>query len=174
MSAIVWIGFLPLMKFWFPRNMFIHYHALYFSFSLFPKASFLLFLKHLFCCVSVLFPSPSIIFWLWHPKSQSLPRTWSHVVVLHLFLLFPLFLIELGSVMRTPKRTLLRTSLIRWFIRNIRSFCLTFQTLLFPVRLALGVGHLFVRNPQGVPMCLYRSSILTYMPSIPLSLSLLR
>ena len=55
-----------------------------------------------------------------------------------------------------------------------RSFCLTFETLLYPMRLALGDGLLYVRNPRGVPTCSYRSFAPTCMPLIPLYLGLLR
>ena len=48
-----------------------------------------------------------------------------------------------------------------------------FLTLLYSLRLALGVGYLFTRNPRGVPACLYRCSTLTYTLLIPLFLSLL-
>ena len=89
----------------------------------------------------------------------------------HLLLLFPL---EIGSIIQNPKRILRRTFVTRQFIQNTKSFCLIFQTHLFPVHLTLEVGNLFTGNPLGVLACLYRSSTLTYMPSIPLSLSLLR
>ena len=42
-----------------------------------------------------------------------------------------------------------------------------------PSLLALRVGDLFVRNPRGVPACLYKSSTPTYMSSIPLFSDLL-
>ena len=116
-SAIVWIEFLPMMQFTFACHMFMHCHALYISF---PS-----FLSILFCCVFFSFLLP-LVSWLWHPKSQFLPRTRSLVVVLHLLLLFPLFLIELGSIMRTLKRISMRTSLTGWLIRNARSFYLIF------------------------------------------------
>ena len=48
-----------------------------------------------------------------------------------------------------------------------------FLDTLLPMRLALGVGNLFVRNPRGVPACLYRSSTPKYTLLIPLFLSLL-
>ena len=72
-----------------------------------------------------------------------------------------------------PKRILMRTLVTRRFIRNTKSFCLTFQTCLFPKRLALRVGNLFTRNPRGVSVCLYWSSTTTYKPSIALFPSLL-
>lgn len=135
---------------------------------------FYLFPKHIFCCVSFLFLS-FLSFWLWHPKSLFLPRTRSLVVVLLLLLLlFPLFLVEIGSMIQNPKRILRRTLMTGWFTCNAMSFYLIFQTLLYPKHLALGVANLFVRNPRGVPACLYRSSTPTYMLLIPLFLSLLR
>ena len=67
-----------------------------------------------------------------------------------------------------------RTFLIGRFIRNARSFYLIFQTLLYPVRLALGDWFLYVRNSRGVPMCSYKSFTPIYTPSIPLSFGLLR
>ena len=36
MSAIVWIGFLPMMQFSLARNMFMHCHALHFILFFFP------------------------------------------------------------------------------------------------------------------------------------------
>ena len=95
------------------------------------------------------------------------------VLLLLLRLLF-LSLIEWGFMMRTPKRISLRTFVIGRFIRNARSFYLISQTLLFPICIALGVGNLSMRNPWGVPVCSYRSSTPTCMPSIPLSLHLLQ
>ena len=69
--------------------------------------------------------------------------------------------------------TSLKTFLIGRFIRNARLFCLTFQTLLYPMHLALGDGLLYMRNPHGVPMCSYRSFTPTCTPSIPLYLGVL-
>ena len=60
-----------------------------------------------------------------------------------------------------------------WFIPNARSFYLTFQTLLYLVRSALGDGFLYVRNPRDVPTCSYRSFTPTCTQSIPLYLGLL-
>ena len=70
--------------------------------------------------------------------------------------------------------TSLRTSLTKRFIRNARSFCLTFQILLYPMRLALGVGLLHVRYLRGVLMCSFRSFTPTCTPLVPLYLGLLR
>ena len=39
MSAIVWIGFFPMMQFCFARHMFMHFYALLFSFSYFLSIS---------------------------------------------------------------------------------------------------------------------------------------
>ena len=84
---------------------------------------------------------------------------------------FPLILF--GFMMKRHIMTSLRNFLIERFIWNARSFCLISQTLLYPVLLALKDGLLFVRNPQGVPMCSYRSFTPICMPSIPLYLRLL-
>ena len=68
--------------------------------------------------------------------------------------------------------TSLKTFLTERFIWNARSFYLTFQTLLYPMHLALKDGLLYVRNPQGVLTCSYRSFTPTCMPSISLYLGL--
>ena len=85
---------------------------------------------------------------------------------------FPLILF--GSMMKRYIMTSLRTFLTGQFIQNARSFCLISQTLLHPILLALKDGLLFVRNPQGVPTCSYRSFTPICTPSIPLYLGLLR
>ena len=126
-------------------------------------------LKFLLCfcssfCLSLLVSSS------WNPKSMFLLKTqFIMVLYLHLFLLIPF-----GSVMRRHEMTSSRTFLIGRFIRNARSFCLIFQTLLYPVRLALRYGFLYVRNSRGVLTCSYRSFTPICMPLIPLSLNLLR
>ena len=155
-SAVVWIGFLLMMQFLFARNMFMHsaLHIFFFLLSL--------------TLSSTLFFFP----YLWHPKRLFHPRTQSHVMVPFLLLLLPLFQIPLGSVMRSPKKISMRTSLTGQFIRNAKSFCLIFQTLLFLLRLALKVGLLYVRYLRGVPVCSYRSSTPVCTPLIPLCLSL--
>ena len=123
-------------------------------------------LKFLLCfcsslCLSYLVSSS------WHPKSLSLLKT-RFVVVLHLLL----FLLTLfGSVMRRHVLTSLRTFLTGQFIWNAMSFYLIFQTLLFPVLLALRDGFLKTR---GVPTCSYMVFILICTPSIPLCLGLVR
>ena len=76
--------------------------------------------------------------------------------------------------MRRPEMTSLRTSLIGKFIWNAKSFFFTFHTLFYLVRLALGVGLLYMRYLSGVLLCSFRSFTLTCMPSIPLYLGLLR
>ena len=87
--------------------MLMHYHALYFFLSFFPKPCLLL-------CSSFLF-FLYLVSCLWHQRNLFLQRTWSHVVVL-LHLLLPPSLILCGSVMRRPNRTPMRTSLIGQFI----------------------------------------------------------
>ena len=128
----------------------------------------------IFCCVSLFLSfSLDLVTFLWHLKSRFRPRTRSLVVVLLLLLLL-LLLIESGFVMRIPKKISLRNFMTERFIQNARSFGLIFQTLLFPVHLALEVGIIFVRNPRVVLVCSYKSSTPKCMPSIPLFLSLLR
>ena len=113
----------------------------------------------------------SLSFLLWHPRNPFLRRNWYLVMVLPLLFLF---LLEIGSVIQNPKRILRRISTLGWFTWNTKSFYLTFQTLLYPMRLALEVGNLSTRNPLDVLACLYRSFTPTYMSLIPLFLSLLR
>ena len=59
------------------------------------------------------------------------------------------------------------------FNRNTRLFCRTLLTLIYPKSFGLGVGNFYLRDPQGVPSCLFRSFNLTYTTLIPLCLSLL-
>ena len=59
------------------------------------------------------------------------------------------------------------------FIRNAKLSCRTLPTLLSSLSFKLGVGNLFLRDPWGVPSCLYRSFTPIYTTSIPLYLSLL-
>ena len=105
----------------------------------------------------------------WHLKSLFLQKT-RFVMVLHLLLFL---LILFGSMMKRHKMTSLRTFLIGQFIWNAMSFYPIFQTLLYPMCLALGNGFLFVRNSQGAPTCSYRSFNPTCTPLIPLYLGLL-
>jgi len=118
------------MLIFFARYMLMHYHALFLS--------FLSFLSIVSCCVFCLLFS--IVSLTWLPRNLLLRRTQYLVVVLHLLLLFLLFLLEIGVVIRTPKRISIRTFVVGQFIRNAKPFYLTFQTRLFPVHLALGVG----------------------------------
>ena len=61
------------------------------------------------------------------------------------------------------------------FVENVCDLGNSFGTpdTPLPGLLALRVGDLFVRNPRGVPACLYKSSTPTYMSSIPLFSDLL-
>ena len=61
MSAIVWIGFFPMMQFIFAHSMFMHYHALNLSF---PS-----FLSFVLCCVFLFFSS-SLSFLTMAPKNS--------------------------------------------------------------------------------------------------------
>ena len=119
-----------------------HVHALH---VLIP--SFL----HLNVFVVFLFFSLSLLFGLliMVSKSSSLPKTRFVMVLLLLLFLLTLF----SFVMRRHELTSRRTFLTRQFIQNAKSFYLTFQTLLYPVLLALRDGFLFVRKPRGVPTC---------------------
>ena len=135
-------------------------------------------------CIFFFFPMPYLWLWFcvfllclclswlvslsWNLRNLFHLKTRFVVVLLLLFLL-----IQFGSVMRRHEMTSLRTFLTRWFIWNARSFCLTSQTFLYLVHLALGDGFLYVRNPLGVLMCSYRSFTPTCTLSIPLYLSLL-
>ena len=59
------------------------------------------------------------------------------------------------------------------FNRNTRLSCRTLLTLIYLKSFGLGVGNFYLRDPQGVPSCLFRSFNLTYTALIPLCLSLL-
>ena len=144
LSVVVWIGFLPIMHFCFAHYMLMHPHALFFFLILFLRTYFAMFLLLLARLVSL----------TWHLGNLFLRRTRYFVVVLHFLLLFLLFLLKIGFVIKNPKRILMRTSVIGRFTWNSMSFCLIFQTHLFPVCLTLGVGNLFVRNLLDVPVCL--------------------
>ena len=141
MSVVVWIGFLPMML------LFLHvtcscipmHRSFHISIFLSVCLAIFLFLSFLTMAPKKSIPSKNPI---------------SHCVVLLLLLLL-LLLFEIGFVIQNPKRILMRTSITRRFIRNARSFYLTFQTLLYPVCLALGDGLLYLRNPRGVPTCSY-------------------
>ena len=113
-----------------------HVHALH---VLIP--SFL----HLNVFVVFLFFSLSLLFGLliMVSKSSSLPKTRFVMVLLLLLFLLTLF----SFVMRRHELTSRRTFLTRQFIQNAKSFYLTFQTLLYPVLLALKDEFLFVRKP---------------------------
>ena len=123
------------------RNMFMHSHALHIVFLLSYALSLVVF--------SILILSLSLshlVFLSWHLRNLFLLKT-RYVVVplpllLHLVILF-------GFVMRRHEMTSLRTFLTGLFIWNIRSFCLTFQTLLYPMHLAFRDGLLYVRNSRG-------------------------
>ena len=173
-SRIVWLiiscEYYSLVGFYPWCNLFLHIicscNAMHCTSLFFLSWSFLSYCVFCFLFFSLL------VSWLWHPKSLFLPRTQLDVVVL-LHLLF-LSLILLSSMMQNPKRISLRISMTGWFIQNARSFCLTFQKLLFQVHLALEFWNLYVRNPWGVPVCLSRSSTPTCMPALPLCLGLLQ
>ena len=123
-----------------------------------------------FCCVFVLLFLSHLVSLSWHPKSPFLLKTWFIMVPLNL--LFPLILFS--STIRRHIMTSLRTFWTVRFIQNAKSFFQISQTLLYPVLLALGDGLLFMRNPQGVPTCSYKSFTPICMPSIPLYLSFLQ
>ena len=78
-----------------------------------------------------------------------------------------------SSMMRRPRRTSLRTSRNVAFIQNARLFCRILSTLLSLKSFGLEIGLLYLRNPQDVPSCLFRSFTPTYMALIPMCLSLL-
>jgi len=120
--------------------------------------------------------SLSLIDCTWHPKHVS-PLQLGTLLVLGLLLLLLLILsplFTLGSMMGRPKRTSWRTFRKVAFIQSAMLFCWTFLTLLSPSSFELGVGNLFVRDPWGVPSCLYRSFTPIHTVSIPLYLSLPR
>ena len=91
----------------------------------------------------------------------------------HPLLLFLLFHLISGSVMKRPRRTSLRTSRNVAFIRNAQLFYRILPTLLSLKSFKLGIGNLYLRNPRGVPSCLFKSFTPTYTASKPLYLSLL-
>ena len=153
-----------MMQFSLARNIFMHYHALHVYFFLLSYALPLA----VILCLSSLSLSLLISLLVMEPK-KSVPS--KNPICRGSSSSFPL--IQFGSVMRRHEMTSLRTFLTGWFIWNARSFCLTSQTFLYLVHLALGDGFLYVRNPLGVLMCSYRSFTPTCTLSIPLYLSLL-
>ena len=144
------------------RNMFMHYHALHAFFFFFlvpyvPALSLSLSFSLLLVTPKKSIPSKNLIRRCGFSSSSSTP-----------------FLPD--SVQFRDEKAeddFLRTFLTRQFIRNIRLFCLTFQTLLYPVHLALEDGLLYVRNPRGVPTCSFKNFTLTCTPLIPLYQGLL-
>ena len=110
---------------------------------------------------------------LWHPNRRNPLQLETFAVVLgHPLLLFLLFHLIFGSMMRMPRWTSLRTSRNVVFIRNARLFCWILLTLLYLKSFGLEIGNLYLRDPRGVPSCLFRSFTPTYMTSIPLCLCL--
>ena len=141
------------------HTFFIH---MFFSYLLWTCVSFCSFLRSLLNRTS-----------LWHPNRRNPFQLETLVVVLgHPLLLFLLFHLIFGSMMRMPRWTSLRTSRNVVFIRNARLFCWILLTLLYLKSFGLEIGNLYLRDPRGVPSCLFRSFTPTYMTSIPLCLSL--
>ena len=108
------------------------------------------------------------------PKQKNPLRLETLVMVpSHPLLLFLLFHLISGFVMKRPRRTSLRTSRNVAFIRNAKLFYRILPTLLSLKSFKLGIGNLYLRNPRGVPSCLFKSFTPTYTTLIPLCLSLL-
>ena len=123
----------------------MHYHSLHIVLFLLSYAS-------CSCCVLYFSLSLSLSHLAsssWYLESLFLRRTRYDIVVPLPLLLLPSLLIMFGFVMRRQEMTSLRTFLTEQFIQNARSFCLTFQTLLYLVCLALKDGLLYVRNSRG-------------------------
>ena len=95
---------------------------------------------------------------IWHPKCISPLRLGTLLVSGLLLLILPFPLFTFSFVMWRPKRTSLRTFRNMAFIRSAMLFCWILPTLLSLLSFRLGVRNLFVRDPWGVPSCLYRSS----------------
>ena len=130
-----------------------------------------LFLLSIMCCNVFWFFFPSLslsrIDCAWHANSTNLLRLRTLFVVLgFLLLIFPLF--TFGSVMKKPERTFHKTSNDAAFIRNAKSFCRTFPTLLSLPSFGLGVGLLSMWVLWDVLLWLYRSFTPIYIVSIPL------
>ena len=126
-------------------------------------------------CFSHLWKTPSLQAWQLLDKSSTdslLSKILFKVSILLLLILSPLF--TFGSVMRRPERTSWRTFRNMAFIRNITSFCQILPTLLSSKSFGLRVGHLYLRDPWGVPSCIYSSFAPIYTVSKPLYLSLPR
>ena len=108
----------------------------------------------------------------WHPNRRNPLQLGTLVVVPgHHLLLFLLFHLIFGSMMRRPRWTSLRTSRPVAFIWNARSFDWISPTLCYLMSFGLGDGNLYVRNPCVVLSCLYRSSTPTCTTLITLCLS---
>ena len=155
---LVWIGFYPWCNLFLARHMFMHSY-IFFSFFLFWL-----------WCVLPLSLSLSWIDCTWHLSANLLRLETLFVLGLLLTFLHPIF--TFGFVMGRPSKTSLRTFRNVAFIRSVMLSCWTFPTLLYPVSFGLRDGILYVRNPWGVPSCLYRSFTPIYTISIPLYLSL--
>ena len=128
------------------------------------------------CCVSIFsfFLSLSLSLSLsnktslWHPNKRNPLWLGTLVMVLgHPLLLFLLFHLISGSVMRRLRRTSLKTSRNVVFIRNARLFCRILPILLSPKSFKLRIGNLYLRNPWGVPSYLFRNFTPTCTASIP-------
>lgn len=132
------------------------------SFSFFFFFSFLAYLLLLSLSLQSIFP--------WHPKRAFLNVISFPVLLLHLLL----FLLTSNSLIQTTIRLLRRTSFCILFMLNVRFFYLSFQTLWYSSRLDLMDGTFSVNAQLPTRVCLYKSSTLTYILSIPLYPSSLR
>ena len=134
-----------MMQFWLIT---LHAHALF----------FLLFTLLIECvCVCVSFSS------LWHPKRLSHP-----VILFLILLLVLLFLLTSGSMIWIVESNLRRNFLDRMFMQNVKSFCLTFQTLWYRDHLDYMDESFYMNNKLLVLTCLYRIFTPTYKLLIPL------
>ena len=139
-----------------------HVHAFFMHTSF---LSFLFLCFWLWLCSLSFSLSLSRIDYAWHPKHVS-PLQLRILLVpgLLLLILSPLF--TFVSVMRKPKRTSWRTFKNVAFIWSTMLFCQIFLTFLSPPSFRLGVGNLYMRDPWGIPSCLYMSFTPIYTVSI--------
>ena len=154
----------------FTRHMFMHSSCIHsFSSFLFWTSVVFLFSLSLSLSLSLSHRTP-----LWNQNRRN--PLWLGTLIMvpsHPLLLFLLFHLISGSVMKRPRRTSLRTSRNVAFIRNAQLFYRILPTLLSLKSFKLGIGNLYLRNPRGVPSCLFKSFTPTYTASKPLYLSLL-
>ena len=133
------LGFYPWCNLSFARHMFMHTYPFipFFGYDCVLFLSLSLSLSRIDCAMA-----PKTCKSTWDTYKSSF---YDHV---------PLF--TFGFMMGRPQRTSWKTSRNMAFIRSAMLFYQTLPTLLSLLSFKLGVENLYVRDPWGVPSCLYK------------------